>query len=143
MIHRKSSQARLLFWVLHGESNTRHRPERQCNACANRRKQCSPNETKSYSNPTPPRKRQNNPTNGHTPRLFWVYLRKSERVKPQHGTEKGVNTQRKCPQPASLILLASPQRCSMLTAQNITVVEQYNMAGAVVSTVSGSEVDSR
>ena len=35
----------------------RHRPERQHNACANRRKQCSTNETKSYSNPTPPRKR--------------------------------------------------------------------------------------
>ena len=46
----------------------RHRPERQYNARAKRRKQCSPNETKSYSNPTPPRKRQNNPTNGHTPR---------------------------------------------------------------------------
>ena len=46
----------------------RHRPERQNNACANRRKQCSPNETKSYSNPTPPHNRQNNPTNGHTPR---------------------------------------------------------------------------
>ena len=46
----------------------RQRPERQYNACANRRKQCSPNETKSYSNPTTPRQRQNNPTNGHTPR---------------------------------------------------------------------------
>ena len=32
-----------------------HHPERQYNACANRRKQCSPNKTKSYSNPTPPR----------------------------------------------------------------------------------------
>ena len=52
----------------------RHRPERQHNACANRRKQCSPNETKSYSNPTPPRTRQNNPTNGQTPR----------RMKPTH-----------------------------------------------------------
>ena len=39
----------------------RHRPERQ------RRKQCSSNETKPYSNPTPPRKRQNTSTNGHTP----------------------------------------------------------------------------
>ena len=46
----------------------RHRPERQHNAHANRRKQGSPNETKPYSNPTPPRKRQNTPTNGHTPR---------------------------------------------------------------------------
>ena len=53
----------------------RHRPERQYNACANRRKQCSPNETKPYSNPTPPRKRQNNPTNGRTPR----------RMKPTHA----------------------------------------------------------
>ena len=52
----------------------KHRPERQYNACANRGKQCSPNETKSYSNPTPPRKRQNNPTNSHTPR----------RMKPTH-----------------------------------------------------------
>ena len=37
---------------------TRHRPERQPNARSNRRKQCSPNETKPYSKPTPPRKRQ-------------------------------------------------------------------------------------
>ena len=46
----------------------RNRPERQHNALSNRRKQCSPNETKPYSNPTPPRKKQNTPTNGHTPR---------------------------------------------------------------------------
>ena len=52
----------------------RHRPERQHNARSNRRKQCSPNGTKPYSNPTPPRKRQNTPTNGHTPR----------RMKPTH-----------------------------------------------------------
>ena len=52
----------------------RYRPERQHNACANRRKQCSPEETKSYSNPTPQRKIQNNPTNSHTPR----------RMKPTH-----------------------------------------------------------
>ena len=52
----------------------RHRPERQYNACANSRKQCSPNETKSYSNTTPPRKRQSIPTNGHNPR----------RMKPTH-----------------------------------------------------------
>ena len=52
----------------------RHRPERQHNARSNRRNQCSPNETKPYSNPTPPRKRQNTPTNGHTPR----------RMKPTH-----------------------------------------------------------
>ena len=49
-------------------SPTRHRPERQHNARANRRKQCSPNETKPYSKPTLPRKRQTTPTNGHTPR---------------------------------------------------------------------------
>ena len=49
---------------------TRHRPERQHNARANRRKQCSPNETKPYSKPTLPRKRQTNPTNGHTPRRW-------------------------------------------------------------------------
>ena len=51
----------------------RHRPE-QHHACANRRKQSSPNTTKSCSNPTPLRKRQNNPTNGHSPR----------RMKPTH-----------------------------------------------------------
>ena len=34
-----------------------HRLERQHNARSNRRKQCSPNKTKPYSNPTPPRKR--------------------------------------------------------------------------------------
>ena len=55
-------------------SPTRHRPERQHNARSNRRKQCSPNETKPYSKPTPPRKRQTTPTNGHTPR----------RLKPTH-----------------------------------------------------------
>ena len=49
---------------------TRHRPERQHNARANRRKQCSPNETKPYSKPTLPRKRQTTPTNGHTPRRW-------------------------------------------------------------------------
>ena len=32
----------------------RHGPERQHNARSNRRKQRSPNETKPYSNPTPP-----------------------------------------------------------------------------------------
>ena len=45
-------------------SPTRHRPERQHNARANRSKQCSPNETKPYSKPTLPRKRQTTPTNG-------------------------------------------------------------------------------
>ena len=49
-------------------SPTRHRPDRQHNPRSNRRKQCSPNETKPYSKPTPPRKRQTTPTNGHTPR---------------------------------------------------------------------------
>ena len=39
-------------------SPTRHRPVRQHNARSNRRKQCSPNETKPYSKPTLPRKRQ-------------------------------------------------------------------------------------
>ena len=48
----------------------RYRPERQYKACANRRKQCRPNKTKSYSNPTPPRKTQNNPINGHTTRCM-------------------------------------------------------------------------
>ena len=55
-------------------SPTRHRPERQHNARSNRRKQCSPNETKPYSKPTLPRKRQTTPTNGDTPR----------RLKPTH-----------------------------------------------------------
>ena len=49
-------------------SPTRHRPERQHNARSNRRKQFSPSETKPYSKPTLPRKRQTTPTNGHTPR---------------------------------------------------------------------------
>ena len=48
-------------------TEARHRLERQYNACANRKKQCRPNETTPYSNATHPRKRQNNPTNGHTP----------------------------------------------------------------------------
>ena len=48
-------------------TEARHRLERQYNACANRKKQCRPNETKPYSNATHQRKRQNNPTNGHTP----------------------------------------------------------------------------
>ena len=51
-------------------SPTRHRPERQHNARSNRRKQCSPNETKPYFKPTLPRKRQTTPTNGHTPRRW-------------------------------------------------------------------------
>ena len=42
----------------------RHRLERQYKTCANCKKQCRPNETKPYSNAF---KRQNNPTNGHTP----------------------------------------------------------------------------
>ena len=44
-------------WACYTEKATpaRHRPERQYNACDNRRKQCSPDEIKSYSNPTPPR----------------------------------------------------------------------------------------
>ena len=55
-------------------SPTRHRPERQHNARSNRRKQCSPNETKPYPKPKPPRKRQTTPTNDQTPR----------RMKPTH-----------------------------------------------------------
>ena len=50
--------------VLHGESNVGQ--ARQYNACANREKQRRPNETKPYSNATHPRKRQNDPANGHT-----------------------------------------------------------------------------
>ena len=48
-------------------TEARHRLERQYNACAKRKKQCRPNETKPYSNATHPRKRQNDITNGHTP----------------------------------------------------------------------------
>ena len=60
-----SEASRIKYPCMDTEKATpaRHRPERQYNARANRRKQCSPNETISYSNPTPPRKRQNNPTN--------------------------------------------------------------------------------
>ena len=64
-----SAQGAILPYVCYTEKATpaRHRPERQHNARSNRRKQCSPNETIPYSNPKPPRKRQNTPTNGHTP----------------------------------------------------------------------------
>ena len=50
-------------------TEARHRLERQYNACANHKKQCRPDETKPYSNATctHPRKRQNDPTTGHTP----------------------------------------------------------------------------
>ena len=61
--------------VLHGESNTRHRPERQHNARSTRRKQRSPNETKPYSNPTPPHKRQTTPSES-----FRKCFRKCNRV---------------------------------------------------------------
>ena len=58
----------LMQSVLHGESNRgQASPRTKINACANRKKQCRPNETKPYSNATHPRKRQNDPTNGHTP----------------------------------------------------------------------------
>ena len=48
-------------------TEARHRLERQYHACANRKKQCRPTETKPYSNATHLRKRQNNPTHGQTP----------------------------------------------------------------------------
>ena len=48
-------------------TEARHRLERQYDACADRKKQCRPNETKPYCNATHPCKRQNDPTNGHTP----------------------------------------------------------------------------
>ena len=48
-------------------TDARHRLKRHYNACANRKKQCRPNETKPYSYATHPRKRKNNPRNGHTP----------------------------------------------------------------------------
>ena len=54
--------------LLHRETReARQRLELQHNTRANRKKQCRPNETKSYSNATHPHKRQNNLTNGHTP----------------------------------------------------------------------------
>ena len=112
---------------------TRHRPERQHNARSNRRKQCSPNETKPYANPTPPRKRQTSPTNGHTPRRMKpthtrltytrirphapshqagdhpepasVWLIKSEREKPHsEETSQHAPTQTPCNQPATAVL---------------------------------------
>ena len=45
----------------------RERLDRQYTAHANRKKQCSPNETKPYSNATHPSKRQTILTNGHIP----------------------------------------------------------------------------
>ena len=79
----------------------RHHPECQYNACANRRKQSSPDKTKSYSNPTPPRKRQNNPINGHTSRC--VTPRKVQR--PAIATE-----------PVTVTRLPVPGRCSWMCA---------------------------
>ena len=75
-VHRERVPVDVPVDVCYTEKATpaRHRPERQHNARSNRRKQCSPNGTKPYSNPTPPRKRQTTPTNGHTPR----------RMKPTH-----------------------------------------------------------
>ena len=97
--------------LCHTEKATpaRHRPERQYSACANRRKQCSPNETKSLSNPTPPRKIQNDPTNGHTPR-GWQGRRThvsrtqecaltrlvTRRVTTQYLHTQNVTTRRRC-----------------------------------------------
>ena len=72
--NRKCLPLRFSMCYTEKASPTRHRPERQHNARANRRKQCSPNEIKPYSKPTLPRKRQTTPTNGHTPR----------RLKPTH-----------------------------------------------------------
>ena len=51
-------RAAVLLCYMEKATPARHRPERQHNARSNRRKQCSPNETKPYSNPTTPRKRK-------------------------------------------------------------------------------------
>ena len=90
--------------VLHGESNTSQASPRtptphwlfvfplcgfslslfcnyfQHNARSNRRKQCSPNETRPYSNPTPPRKRQNTPTQACVMNPFWVKQNLADRT---------------------------------------------------------------
>ena len=58
-------------------TEARHRLERQYNAGANRKKQCRPNETKPYSNATHPRKRQNDPTNGHNPSITSTHTRRT------------------------------------------------------------------
>ena len=50
--NRKCLPLRFSMCYTEKASPTRHRPERQDNARANRRKQCSPNETKPYSKPT-------------------------------------------------------------------------------------------
>ena len=44
--------------VTRRKQQARYRLERQYNACANRKKQCRPNETNPYSNATHPRERQ-------------------------------------------------------------------------------------
>ena len=52
--------------VLHGESNTSQAsPRMTIQRMCQPQEAARPNKTKSYSNPTPPRKRQNNPINGH------------------------------------------------------------------------------
>ena len=78
----------------------RHRPERQHNARSNRRKQRSPNETKPYANPTPPRKRQTTPTNGHTPRRRTHVSRTQECALTRPVTSR-----------AATQYLYSPRRC--------------------------------
>ena len=47
----------ICMWHTEKATDARHRLERQHNACAIRKKQCRPNETKPYSNATHPRKR--------------------------------------------------------------------------------------
>ena len=74
-------------------TEVRHRLERQHNACANRKKQCRPNETKPHSNATHPRKRKNNPTNGHTPsRITSTHTHLTYNAWQRRGTQKTRNT---------------------------------------------------
>ena len=105
--HEKSRILSMLS-MCHTEKATpaRHRPERQYNARAKRRKQCSPNETKSYSNPTPPRKRQTNPTSGETPR----------RTKPSHVHK---NAPSRAQSPGGW----QPSTCTHRTSQPVEVVD--------------------
>ena len=89
-------------------TETRHRLELQYNACANCKKHCRPYETKLYANATHPRKRQNKPTNDHTPNISSQRLNVSRtqgrghtrpvnrRVTTQYLHTQSVTTRRRC-----------------------------------------------
>ena len=115
----------------------RHHPECQYNACANRRKQCSPNKIKSHSNPTPPRKRQNNPINGHAkprhPRLL------VHKIAPSRRSTVRTN-------PLSPAFIQSLSTCSIAKQTRTPAVRWLfgsSMVGLMVSCVLHGECSKR